>query len=180
MPLWAQNSIGKFQRGLPVAKERVSDAAVFIRDSVGVTAEALGSDPGDLTQDVPASASFGIGEAINILVTGHPEGARGAGVSEPRRHRYSRPPLIDAPQLTEEQEELLVPLAIVAATILVAPPFVGAGIAAAPILVPLLVITVGVVTFAILWHYMGDEVQEGIKKGALRIQEGKAKAGRTD
>lgn len=172
--------IDDFLSGAPKAAGRVQQAGAFIRDSVGVTGEALGLVPdpsgerragGDpvLSKDVPGSQSFGVVEALNILIYGNPVGTTTPGAAEPRRLRADVPPLIETPldDLNDDQKKFLQDLAVVGSVLLIAPPIVGKGVALGPILVPVMFITLGILTTMLVLYYLAES---GLNDASEKIQ----------
>ncbi len=99
-------SLAEFQRGFPVAADRVERAGIFIRDSFGVAGEAL-TTGGKGSDAVPASNSLGFEEALHILLTGDPTdpffSGPESGAATPRKERERADPI----ELTEKQKVIL-------------------------------------------------------------------------
>ncbi len=145
------DSFGEFQRGLPVAIDRIGRAGHAITESVGLVGAQL---QGKNTKTVAGSQLFGIPEALNILTTGEQHigpgeglaggtgGFLGEGAKEIRVSREDLPPPLGF-DIPDEHADILVgalAVGVAAAVTWAAAPAVGVGLAAVGIVGPVLLV----------------------------------------
>lgn len=154
------------------AGHRAQGAGVAIRESVEAFWTALAGGPGDQSKFVPTSQTFGIFEAIDILVYGEvrPTVGRGVGSIEfreegPRRLRSEIKPLFDI-ELTERQEEMALGVGIIIVGTLIATGVIlpGALGATAPLWVPALIVALfGALILFAMYQAFGDDLKAFFK-----------------
>ncbi len=147
-----QDSVADFFAGLPEAGRRIGAAGHAISESFENTRVALSGGPGDMSEFVATSSTFGVEEAINILLTGSDPDE----VTDFAERRDELEPLFDI-ELTEDQQVIAGAIAVVVIGAII--------IATAPVSLPLLASgglglvlagSVGMSVF-VAWEMFGDE-----------------------
>lgn len=154
-----QESFRDFQRGLPIALDRLSRAGSAIGQSVQATPTSLESE------FVATSRTFGVEEALTILFTGEAEG-------ESEDFKRRRDEIEPAIPMSKEDQDLVVAVGTVVVAVAItalAAPVVVAAVVTAPIWGPIAIIAIilgAPLALSILANFMEpEEMWAWLKKG---------------